>query len=426
MNSDNFQLSRADLIDQYKIVRNWTEVIAKPLETEDYVIQSMPDVSPTKWHMAHVSWFFETFILTDNFKNYKPLDENYNYLFNSYYVQVGEQFKRQHRGLLSRPSVKEIYEYRKFIDYHMIELLETIEDEILNRIAVTINIGLNHEQQHQELILTDIKNVFSFNPMKTAYNEKADNDEIEIPDINWIEFDEGIFEAGYKGNHFFFDNEKPVHKTFINKFKFADRLVTNGEYIEFIESRGYSNIPLWLSQGAARVQSENWKAPLYWEKVDNEWFYFTLNGFKKVNLSEPVCHVSKYEADAYANWKGCRLPTEHEWELAAQSQSILGNFAEEENFHPVPLNLENDTNEIKQMFGDVWEWTMSDYAPYPGYKVPEGAIGEYNGKFMSEQIVLRGGSCATAQNHIRKSYRNFFYPKDRWQFMGIRLAKDVG
>ncbi len=414
-----------DLKERYKKIRSFSESVVSPLVTEDFVVQSMPDVSPTKWHLGHVSWFFETFILKKAFPKYKPLDENYDFIFNSYYVQVGPRFSRPERGLLSRPTVKDVYEYRRFVDLHMLEFLDTASDEILKEYKIVVEIGLNHEQQHQELMLTDIKHVFSINPLRPVYKKRDADFSPEVPEYNWVEFEEGIYETGYEGNSFFYDNEKPRHKAYLYPFAVADRLVTNAEYIEFIEDGGYSNVPLWLSKGAAQAAAENWKAPLYWEKIDGEWFYFTLNGFKKVNPSEPVCHVSKYEADAFANWKGLRLPTEREWEAASNGITIKGNFVESGKFHPAPLNEKEDRNLIRQIFGDVWEWTASDYSPYPGYKIPPGAIGEYNGKFMSEQIVLRGGSCATSETHIRNTYRNFFYPKDRWQFTGIRLAKDL-
>jgi len=245
------------------------------------------------------------------------------------------------------------------------------------------------------------------------------------PNLEWIKFDEGIFELGNDGKGFFYDNERPKHKVYLQPFKMSNRLVTNGEYLEFIEDSGYKNTPLWLSNGAARAEAEGWEAPMYWEKIDGEWYYFTLSGFREIDLNEPVCHVSKYEADAYARWRGIRLPTEAEWERAASGIEIEGNFVEDENFHPAPLSTSADPNKLHQLFGDVWEWTLSDYSPYPGYKTPPGTIGEYNGKFMSEQIVLRGGSCATSKTHIRKTYRNFFYPKDRWQFLGIRLADNI-
>jgi ergothioneine biosynthesis protein EgtB len=383
----------------------------------------MPDVSPTKWHLAHTSWFFEAFVLSEVDKNYKSLHPQYNYLFNSYYVQVGERFYRPQRGLLSRPTVKNVFEYRAYVNEKMIDFFNNADEKIFNKIAVVIDIGLHHEQQHQELMVTDIKHVFSVNPLYPKLVEAIHNEEVNLPKIKWIEVEGGLKEIGFGGEGFFYDNEQPRHKVYLNDFKIASRLITNGEYIEFIESGAYEKDTLWLSDGIAAVRENNWHAPLYWVKKDNEWWHYTLQGFRKVEPDEPVTHISFYEAEAFARWAGARLATEFEWETASQNIKIEGNFAEKGLFHPEPLS--NDVQIINQMFGDVWEWTRSDYAPYPGYKVPDGAIGEYNGKFMSGQYVLRGGSCATSQTHIRNTYRNFFSPASRWQFMGIRLAKDA-
>ena len=336
---------------------------------------------------------------------------------------MGERHFRPHRGLISRPTVKEVYEYRKYVDEQMLEFFEKSDDDKFQSIAVVIDIGLHHEQQHQELMVTDIKNVFSVNPLNPLFVERPDHKGIELPAMEWLEFEGEVHEIGHNGEGFFYDNEQPRHKTYLNDFKLASRLVTNREYIEFIEDGGYTTNPLWLSDGIATVETEGWQAPLYWQKKDGEWWYFTLNGFKKVNPNEPVCHVSFYEAEAYARWADARLATEAEWETAAQGLEWEGNFVESGQYHPKPLG-EYEKGKLHQMFGDVWEWTRSDYAPYPGYRVPEGAIGEYNGKFMSNQLVLKGGSCATSGTHIRDTYRNFFYPPSRWQFMGIRLAKD--
>ena len=416
-------LSREYLLNRFKAVRDFSLEICKPLITEDYVIQSMPDVSPTKWHLSHTSWFFETFVLKEASGNYKSLHPQYAYLFNSYYIQAGKRFERPKRGLLSRPSVKEVFQYREYVDRNMFEFLENSDEETFRKSAPVIEIGLHHEQQHQELMLTDIKHVFSINPLHPVYTNIEDKRIGNIPPVNWIPFEEGIYKIGHAGKSFSYDNETPHHKEFVETFSLASRLITNNEYIKFIDDGGYKKPELWLSDGAAILAAEKWNAPLYWEKVDGEWWNFKLTGFKKVNPDEPVCHISFYEADAFSRWAGARLPTETEWEIAASDQEIKGNFVENNNFHPAPVSEEK--NELKQMFGDVWEWTRSSYSPYPGYKTLPGALGEYNGKFMSGQMVLRGGSCATSVTHIRKTYRNFFPPDARWQFMGIRLAKDI-
>jgi ergothioneine biosynthesis protein EgtB len=416
-------LPREHLLNRFKSVRNFSLEICKPLITEDYVVQSMPDVSPTKWHLSHTSWFFETFVLSETSGNYKSLHPQYAYLFNSYYIQAGERFERPKRGLLSRPGVKEVFQYREYVDQNMISFLEGSDEETFKKLAQVIEIGLHHEQQHQELMLTDIKHVFSINPLHPVYVEKEDKYQEKIPQIKWISFEEGIYKIGHNGKGFSYDNETPQHNEYVESFSLASRLITNGEYIKFIEDGGYNKPELWLSDGAAAVDKEKWEAPLYWEKIDGEWWNFKLTGFKKVNPDEPVCHVSLYEADAFARWTGARLPTEAEWEAAASNLDIIGNFVENKEFHPVPVSEGN--TELKQMFGDVWEWTRSSYSPYPGYKTLPGALGEYNGKFMSGQMVLRGGSCSTSNTHIRKTYRNFFPPNARWQFMGIRLAKDI-
>ncbi len=414
------------LLREYKKIRQLSEQFCKPLATEDYVIQSMPDVSPTKWHLAHTSWFFEAFVLAKVNPEYKSLHPQYNYLFNSYYVQVGERHARPQRGLLSRPTVAEVYSYRHYVDEHMTGFLERAEEAQMEKAASVIEIGLHHEQQHQELMVTDIKHVFSVNPLRPAYNKKnpAKNSNT-MTEMNWIPFPEGIYFIGHDGDGFAYDNECPSHKEFVNPFRIASRLVTNGEYLEFMEDGGYERPELWLSDGWYTVEANGWKAPLYWEKIDGRWWNFTLSGMREVNPNEPVCHVSYYEADAFARWAGKRLPTESEWEIAASNVPIEGNFADDETYHPVALEKESVRNGLSQVFGDVWEWTQSPYIPYPGFKTLPGALGEYNGKFMSNQMVLRGGSCATSRSHIRKTYRNFFPPSARWQFMGIRLAQDA-
>lgn len=415
---------RKILSEKYLSVRKFTEELCKPLVTEDYVVQTMPDVSPAKWHLAHVTWFFETFVLKEAKKGYKEFHPSYNFIFNSYYVQVGPRHTRAHRGYLTRPTVKDIYNFREYVDSSMVDLMDNCDEETFRKIAPVIAIGLNHEQQHQELMLTDIKHVFSVNPLHPVYSEKEFPVIENIPAMKWAEFNEGLCEIGHDGTTFCYDNETPVHKEFLNAFSLGSRLVTNGDYIDFINDGGYKNTPAWLSDGWATIEREGWEAPMYWEKKDGEWWNFSLTGFKKVNPNEPVCHISFYEADAFARWAGCRLPTETEWEVASAGIQAEGNFVEERNFQTVALN-DGTSSPLKQMFGDVWEWTGSSYLPYPGYKTLPGALGEYNGKFMSGQMVLRGGSCATSVTHIRNTYRNFFYPSSRWQFMGIRLAKDI-
>lgn len=422
LNSNDTDL-REKMIDRYKTIRKFSEELTQPLYHEDMVIQSMPDVSPTKWHLAHTSWFFETFILREVSDEYKLLNPLYPYLFNSYYVQAGERWARPQRGLLSRPTVSEVLIYRKYIDDNMLKFLSEASIEILKEYRIRINIGLHHEQQHQELMLTDIKHVLSLNPLHPVYNNRRDDFVLVVPEMKFDKFGEGVYEIGFEGEGFFYDNEKPRHKVYLNAFEIADRLVTNGEYLEFIDDGGYKNPLLWLSDGWMEVEKEGWKAPLYWEENEGEWSSYRLNGYKAIIPSEPVAHISFYEADAFARWKGMRLPTEGEWEIAVQNIEVQGNFAEDNNFHPLALNKERAKS--KQFFGDLWEWSASPYVSYPGYKAPEGALGEYNGKFMANQYVLRGGSCATSVTHIRRSYRNFFYPNSRWQFMGLRLAKDL-
>lgn len=412
------------LIERYKDVRSQTEALCSPLKTEDYVIQTMPNVSPAKWHLAHTSWFYETFILSEFVDHYVSYHPKFAYLFNSYYVQAGERHCRPKRGLLSRPTVQEVYDYRKYIDEQMLDLLEQPDTKELNRLYTVTELGLNHEQQHQELILTDIKHVFSMNPLYPAYQNREIKLTNKISPLDWISFNEGVYEIGFNGPGFCFDNELPRHNSYLQSFELSNRLVTNKEYLSFMEDGGYERPDLWLSDGWDRVKKENWNSPYYWEKRDNEWWMITLQGPRKVNPAEPVCHVSHYEADAFARWFGARLPTEFEWEKAAQDVPVQGNFVDQHNFHPMPLEDFQSSSKINQMFGDVWEWTQSAYLPYPGYRPLPGALGEYNGKFMANQMVLRGGSCATPPSHIRKTYRNFFHPDSRWQFSGIRLARN--
>lgn len=407
--------------DAYRRVRSFTESLCEGLAPEDFVVQSMPDVSPTKWHLAHTTWFFETFVLTPHLRGYVPLNPVYQFLFNSYYVQAGERHARAQRGYISRPTVREVIAYRAHVDRSMDDLLS---HDIADDVRELVTLGLNHEQQHQELMLTDIKHVFSVNPLRPVYRERssvARNDSIQP--LDWVPFAEGVERVGYDGAGFSYDNEMPRHRQFIEAFELGSRLVTNGEYLEFIDAGGYKRPELWLSLGWDAVQLNQWSAPFYWEKRDGEWWTFTLHGMEEVEESEPVCHVSYFEADAYARWRGVRLPTEFEWEVAARTVPVTGNFVESDVLHPEPA--ERGSGGLTQMFGDVWEWTRSQYSPYPGFQPAPGAIGEYNGKWMCNQFVLRGGSCATSITHIRPTYRNFFPPEATWQFMGIRLARDA-
>jgi ergothioneine biosynthesis protein EgtB len=416
---------KESFIEQYQRVRRFTEHLCEPLVTEDYVIQSMPDVSPTKWHIAHVTWFWETFLLLPALPGYQSLHPQYAYLFNSYYNTLGQRHCRPKRGLISRPTVKETYAYRRYVDEHVLDLVEQLDEGQLTALAPIMTLGLHHEQQHQELMVTDIKHVFSCNPLYPAYVERVPTGTSRVPPVEWVSFPEGVYWIGHEGEGFAFDNEGPRHRQFVQSFQLASRLVTNGEYLAFMKDGGYENPLLWLSEGWATVQQEEWQAPLYWEKRDGRWWMMTLSGLREVDLAEPVCHVSYFEADAYARWADARLPTEAEWEVAAHDVPVEGNFVESGLYHPAPLNAASTGGNLAQMYGDVWQWTQSSYAPYPNFKPGPGAVGEYNGKFMCNQYVLRGGSCATSRSHTRSTYRNFFPTNAQWQFMGIRLAKEV-
>lgn len=415
-------LPRAALLDRYKAVRQFSEELCRPLVIEDYVIQSMPDASPTKWHLAHVSWFSETFVLQGAIPGYRSPHPQYNYLFNSYYNTVGERHCRPKRGLISRPTVEETYRYRATIDRHMEEFLASAPEDVFAKYAPIVEVGIHHEQQHQELMVTDIKHMLSESPLRPVYREQPEAAKGDAPALEWVGFDEGVYCIGHDGEGFAYDNEGPRHREFVAAFELGSRLATNGEYLEFMADGGYERPEFWLSEGWNTVQARGWTAPMYWEKDGGEWQVFTLSGMRPVDPAEPVCHVSCFEADAFATWAGARLATEAEWEIAAASVPIAGNFVEDGRFHPAKTD---HAGAVSQMFGDVWEWTRSPYIGYPGYTPPPGALGEYNGKFMCNQLVLRGGSCATSQTHIRPTYRNFFPPDARWQFMGIRLAKDA-
>lgn len=412
--------------ERYLSVRRFTEKLCEPLATEDYVVQTMTDVSPTKWHLAHTTWFFETFLLVPHDDKYRPFHPQYAYLFNSYYVQAGERHCRDKRGYLSRPTVSEVFTYRTYVDEHVQAFIEKADTATLNVIAPILDIGLNHEQQHQELLLTDIKHVFSVNPLRPVYRETEIRSQDPVPPVEWIPFEAGLYEIGHDGQGFAYDNEGPHHQYYVDGFLLSNRLVTNGEFIEFMEDGGYERPELWLSMGWATVEEKGWKEPFYWEPANRPGPYllYTLSGMREVEPNEPVCHVSYFEADAYARWAGARLPTEQEWEVAARTVPAEGNFVESGAYHPVAAGSIT-RNKLHQMYGDVWEWTRSPYAPYPKYQPAPGALGEYNGKFMCNQFVLRGGSCATSRTHIRPTYRNFFPPEATWQFTGIRLARDI-
>ena len=403
------------LASKYQQVRRTSIEIAQPFSAEDQMLQSMPDASPMKWHLAHTTWFFETFILSADISGYKPFDPRFKHLFNSYYKQLGSHPYRGSRGLMSRPSLDEVHAYRKRVDDAMAKYLERPSSEA----AALIELGLNHEQQHQELMVTDIKHALWSMPLRpeAAKNLRMSS---SAPEIEWSEFEGGIHSVGHSGDGFAFDNECPRHEVLLQPFQIASRQVTNAEYLEFMQNNGYRRPELWLSDGWDAICAHGWNAPLYWEQKDGEWLEFSFAGMSPVDPGAPVCHVSFYEADAFARWRGARLPREEEWEVAAVKFGAArpGEFLDGTRLHPQPVSGPG-----QHWFGNVWEWTASPYIAYPGFKPEVGVIGEYNGKFMCNQFVLRGGSCATPANHIRATYRNFFPPHVRWQFMGIRLAK---
>ncbi len=442
------------LLVRFQVIRKATLHLIAPLSAEDLMVQSSPDASPVKWHLAHTSWFFETFVLNEFATGYKTFHPDFNWLFNSYYNALGEMPEKKLRASFSRPPLDSILAYRRHVDAAVSALLDgSPADEAIRRIVL----GLEHEQQHQELIATDIKHALFTNPLHPAYIEREEPlSESMAPPLGWISFAPGLAEIGVTPdsealNAFAFDNETPRHTVYIAPFQLATRLVTCAEYLAFIEDRGYTRPELWLAEGWSTMRAEGWQAPLYWRRVhDDSWSIYTMHGFQSLAaLSEtPVCHLSLFEADAYARWAGCRLPTEFEWEYATASLSTLGgsnasdprfvpyavpvqpgsvvvatagNFVESSHLHPTSANA---VGGLQQMFGDVWEWTQSGYTGYPGYHPLPGALGEYNGKFMSSQVVLRGGSCVTPASHMRATYRNFFGPSTRWQFSGVRLAKD--
>lgn len=421
---------RAETLEIFRRVRALTEALAAPLSAEDQVVQSMPDVSPTKWHRAHTTWFFETFVLGPEQAGYQSPDPAYAYLFNSYYEQVGDRHPRAQRGLISRPTVDDVSRYRRHVDAAMEEFVASAPDPVFDRLRDIIEVGCHHEQQHQELLLMDIKHVLSCNPLDPRYDVRAATAEPgaathTLGEPVFIDFEGGLVDIGHDGNGFSFDNETPRHTVLLTPYRIANRVVTAGEWRAFMADGGYSRAELWLSDGWATVQSQGWNAPLYWQhEDDDEWSVFTLEGRRPVIDTEPVVHVSHYEADAYARWAGARLPTEFEWEHTAASPTArAGNVRPDAtHLHPAPAPR---SDALVQLSTEVWQWTSSAYLPYPRFTPAPGALGEYNGKFMSNQMVLRGGACITSPGHVRPTYRNFFPPSARWAFSGVRLAADA-
>jgi len=403
-------------------VRAATEALVAPLSAEDQNLQSMPESSPAKWHRAHTTWFFETFVLKRFDPGFRPFNDAFGELFNSYYNGVGRQHPRPMRALLSRPCAGEVGRYREAVERSVHRLIDNADSETYCEISQLLELGLHHEQQHQELILTDLKHAFSHNPLSPRLGHANKTGQRDPLPMRFTGFPRGTVDVGADGTQFCFDNETPRHPALLaNDFALANRPVNCGEFLDFIDDGGYRDPMLWLSDGWSWVQLESIEAPLYWTREDGDWQIVTLAGRRSIDRAEPVCHISFYESQAFAEWAGCRLPTEFEWESVAADQPAEGHFADRGRFHP---EASSETG-LAALFGDVWEWTASSYAPYPGFKPAAGAIGEYNGKFMANQMVLRGGSCATPPGHLRPSYRNFFYPSDRWQFSGLRLAKDL-
>ena len=410
-------MTRKPTTDRFQTIRRVSEWLCDPLVIDDYLLQSSPNCSPPKWHLAHTTWFFETFVLANHEPGYRPHHSNFGFLFNSYYDAVGERWPRSARGLLSRPTVAEVYEYRRAVDDRVARLMATADDRTQSLIAPLLELGLNHEQQHQELLLTDLKNAFALNPLAPVYRHATHPSGVSIPS-QWNSFPSGVRWIGHDGDGFAFDNETPRHRVFVDAFRLASRPVSNEEFLGFMADDGYQRPSFWLSDGWMSCQAQRWKAPLYWQQSESGWNTFTLGGVRPLNPAEPVCHISYYEADAFARWAGARLPTEAEWETAAVDYPVVGNFLDSGHFHPVPDSGSG------QFYGDIWQWTASPYVAYPGYRFADGALGEYNGKFMCNQMVLRGGSWATPADHARRTYRNFFPPDARWQVSGVRLAKD--
>jgi ergothioneine biosynthesis protein EgtB len=408
----------------YAEVRRASETLCTPLAVDDYMLQSMPDASPVKWHLAHTSWFFETFVLANELPDYEVFRPEFQFLFNSYYNAVGPRWPRPERGLLSRPTIEEVYRYRSYVDEQMEKLFERATQTQSCRLIPTVLLGINHEQQHQELIVTDLKHAWAANPLRPVLRQ-AFAEERSPPPLRWLSFPEGLSWIGHEGAEFAFDNETPRHRVFVHGFELASRPVTNAEYLAFMNDAGYERSERWLSDGWTARQAKGWTAPLYWQQGEGQWSAVTLSGLRPLAFDEPVCHVSYYEADAFARWAGARLPTEAEWETAAANAPVAGHFLESNRFHPAAGAAPDDRGPLYKLHGDVWQWTASPYVGYPGYRPAVGALGEYNGKFMCNQFVLRGASCATPRSHARHTYRNFFPPDARWQFTGLRLARDV-
>ncbi len=420
LDSNNQQHTLSNLSLRYQNTRQQSIDFCQLLELEDYSLQAIAETSPPKWHLAHTTWFFETFILKAFVEDFQSINDQYEVLFNSYYNGIGQQHPRDQRGLLSRPSVQEVLHYRQVIDQEIGKLLEDTEHPHYSDILSRVELGIHHEQQHQELFFTDIKYSFFQNPLFPVYHQTPLSQSTSSAyKLSWDEHHGGLSAIGHFRDSFCFDNEQPQHQVMLNDFYLANRLVTNGEYLVFIEDGGYRRPELWLADGWSHAQKNQWNSPCYWLQQEKQWFEFTLHGLQSLDLNRPVVHVSAYEADAYARWAKARLATEFELETAANQQTIKGQFVESKEYHP-KMAIDD-----KQIFGTAWEWTSSAYGPYPNFQADKGAIGEYNGKFMCNQLVLRGGSCVTAKNHIRPSYRNFFYPQDRWQFSGIRLARSA-
>ena len=417
----------AELCSRVRDSRQLSLDLAAPLSDEDQTVQSMDDASPTKWHLAHTTWFYGAFVLGPHLPGYQPFSDDFEYCFNSYYEAKGNRQPRARRGLLTRPTTQEVRDYRGYVDEALAKLFQRgLAADASDNVGALIELGINHEQQHQELLLTDILSLFAVSPLRPSYRQPQPKPEAvaDVAQVAWITFDGGVHKVGHDGNGFFYDNEGPRHDVLLQQFRLASRCVTNAEWLAFIDDGGYRDPLLWFADGWAAVKELVWEAPGYWEQRHGVWHQMTLEGLRPIDTRAPVSHVSYFEANAFAHWAGKRLPTEFEWEVASTSYSLKGNDLSTNALRPRPA-VSADAERLAQLFGDVWEWTGSAYQPYPGYRPAPGAIGEYNGKFMVSQQVLRGGSCVTPPGHIRATYRNFFFPHQRWQFTGLRLAEDA-